>query len=272
MIPEKVNLTGVKATMLATLYVRALESRSADPLLRDPAAEYAVDTLDYDFSRLGMSRTAVVGSVARAHRFDEWTTRFLDTHPQATVLHLACGLDSRAQRVDPPPSVSWFDVDHPEVIDLRHRLFEHRPGYAMIGTSVTEPGWLDTVPTEGPVLVVAEGLTMYLREDTVRALFLAILDRFPQGELIFDVVNWYTVRMGNRSHMMRTTGATLTWGSDDVDEIASWDPRLTLRETVSSCRLPGALSKLSAIMRIMTRIPVIRDGSRLLRLTFGHGR
>jgi hypothetical protein len=35
-------------------------------------------------------------------------------HPQATVLHLGCGLDSRVFRVDPPPSVRWYDVDQAE--------------------------------------------------------------------------------------------------------------------------------------------------------------
>jgi O-methyltransferase involved in polyketide biosynthesis len=43
--------------------------------------------------------------------------------PDAVVLHLACGLDSRVLRIDPGPTVAWFDLDQEPVIDLRRRLY-----------------------------------------------------------------------------------------------------------------------------------------------------
>ncbi|MBV8995974.1 MAG: class I SAM-dependent methyltransferase [Pseudonocardiales bacterium] len=264
---EKVTLTGSAATLLLTLYGRALESRSPEPLLWDPTAEQAVDAIDYDFSGLGINRTAVVSIAARARRLDEWTTRFLHDHPQATVLHLGCGLDSRIERVKPPPSVSWFDVDYPEVIELRRRLFPARDHHTLVASSVTEPGWLDNVPADRPVLVIAEGLTMYLYHDDFRALVLSILRRFREGELAFDVLNRFAVRVVNRSRMMKVTGAAAVWGLEDVREIAAWNSRLTLVETVPSYSVCG-VDKLPVRMRIATRIPVFRDSSRLLRLTF----
>jgi hypothetical protein len=36
--------------------------------------------------------------------------RRLRANPVATVLHLGCGLDSRVFRIDPPPTVRWFDA------------------------------------------------------------------------------------------------------------------------------------------------------------------
>ena len=56
----------------------------------------------------------------------------------------------------------------------------------MIGTSVTDLRWLDAIPTDRPVLVVAEGLVIYLEESGGLALFRAITERFPSGQLIFD--------------------------------------------------------------------------------------
>ena len=56
----------------------------------------------------------------------------------------------------------------------------------MIGSSVTEPGWLDEIPVDRPVLVVAEGLVMYLSEKEVIALFSKITEKFPSGQFIFD--------------------------------------------------------------------------------------
>ncbi|MGK5558782.1 class I SAM-dependent methyltransferase [Actinomadura kijaniata] len=62
----------------------------------------------------------------RARRLDDWCAAFLGRHPDAVVLHLGCGLDSRVFRLDPGPSVSWFDVDLPNVVDLRDRRVGHR--------------------------------------------------------------------------------------------------------------------------------------------------
>ena len=76
----------------------------------------------------------------------------------STVLHLGCGLDSRVFRIDPPATVRWYDVDLPDVIDLRRRLYPERHDYELIATSVTDLRWLDGIPADRPVLVVAEGL------------------------------------------------------------------------------------------------------------------
>jgi len=42
------------------------------------------------------------------------------------MLHLGCGIDSRVYRFDPPVSVRWFDVDYPEVFELRKCLYPER--------------------------------------------------------------------------------------------------------------------------------------------------
>jgi O-methyltransferase involved in polyketide biosynthesis len=66
-------------------------------------------------------------------------------------------LDSRVFRLDPNAPVRWFDVDYPEVIEVRRRLYPQRAGYRMIGSSVTDPGFLDGVPRNRPAMIVAEG-------------------------------------------------------------------------------------------------------------------
>ena len=92
---------------------------------------------------------------------------------------LGCGMDTRAFRLHPPATVEWFDVDQPGVIELRRKLYDERYGYHMIGSSVTDAGWLDRIPTCRPTLVVAEGLVMYLTERQVRELFQRLTDGFP---------------------------------------------------------------------------------------------
>ena len=85
--------------------------------------------------------------------------RFLDVHADCVVLHLGCGFDTRVYRVDPPSTADWYDIDLPDVIELRRQLYPQRAGLHTIAASVTDPQLLDTIPGDKPVLVVAEGLT-----------------------------------------------------------------------------------------------------------------
>ena len=157
--PERVHLTAEKETLLPTLYGRALDSRSADPILGDRWADEVVRRLDYDFAGLKLPKGGEISLPIRAKHFDGWTRDFLAANPRATVLHLGCGLDSRVFRVDPPATVRWYDVDHPEVIELRRRVYPARAaGYEMIGTSLVDLDWLAEMPDDDPVLVVGEGL------------------------------------------------------------------------------------------------------------------
>ncbi|MDO8873008.1 MAG: class I SAM-dependent methyltransferase [Methanoregula sp.] len=124
----------------------------------------------------------------RAKQLDQWTREFLTANPDSTVLNLGCGLDSRILRIDPPASVRWYDIDLPDVIELRRQLYPVRHDYVMIGSSVTEPGWLDGIPADRPVLVVAEGLLQYLSEKDVTALFCRITEKFPKGQFILTPI------------------------------------------------------------------------------------
>ena len=60
-------------------------------------------------------------------------------NPDAVVLHLGCGMDTRAFRIDARRDVEWFDLDQPGVIELRRKLYDDTDSYRMIGSSVTDP-------------------------------------------------------------------------------------------------------------------------------------
>lgn len=92
----------------------------------------------------------------RANAYDGWAQQFLDTHPECTVLHLGCGLDTRGDRVDPPPTVRRYDTDLPDVIELRQRLFPLRDGTQTLASSLTDSRLLERISGDSPVLVIAE--------------------------------------------------------------------------------------------------------------------
>lgn len=228
---RSVRWGSVEWTNLVTLYLRAYESRSRRPILGDHIAAEAVDRIDYDFKRI--HRTSLPASnqylvALRAKQLDDWCAAFLARHPDAVVLHLGCGLDGRGFRLAPPPSVLWFDLDQPAVIELRRRLYDDTDSYRMIGSSVTDPQWLDHIPTGRPTLVVAEGLLMYLQESEVRQLLERLTDRFDSGELLFDTLSALAPRLSKV-----LTRGIITWGIRDARDIETWNPRLRFLEQTS---------------------------------------
>ncbi|MGX9789083.1 class I SAM-dependent methyltransferase [Mycobacterium sp. MMS18-G62] len=222
----------VEWTNLVTLYLRAYESRSPRPILGDHAAAEALERIDYDFK--GLHRAAQPWAnqflvALRAKKLDDWTADFVGRHPDAVVLHLGCGLDTRAFRIQPPPTVQWFDLDQSGVIELRRKVYDETDAYRMIGSSVNDPGWLEQIPTGRPTLVVAEGLVMYLTEREVRELLQRLTDRFGNGGLLFDTLS----PAGPRLSKLFTNGI-VKWGLRDAREIERWKPGLRFVEQVST--------------------------------------
>ncbi|NUT47940.1 MAG: class I SAM-dependent methyltransferase [Saccharothrix sp.] len=268
----KVELTGAPETMLATLYARALDARAARPVLGDTAAADVVSRIEYDFRRTGIDAATAAGVAMRAKLLDDWTADFLARHESATVLHLACGLDTRAQRMAYGPGVRWVDVDVPAVAVLRERLLPVPTGdYRLVHASVADDGWWDGVPADRPVVAVFEGLTMYLAEDEVRGLVRRITGRFPAGELLFDVYGPLGIRLQKLVPAVRRAGATLRWGLADPAVVEAWHPGLRCVDALRSVELPEiAAEPLSARipMRVMARLPGFKDVGRVLRYRF----
>lgn len=267
-----VTLTGAPETLLATLYGRALDSRSPRPILHDDAAARAVERIDYDFRRTGMTATTAAGVALRARQLDTWTREFLAAHPEATVLHLACGLDTRVQRVAPGRSVRWVDLDHPEVVALRERLLPPPAGdYRLVGASVTDEGWLEAVPADRPTVAVFEGLSMYLRAEDGHRLIERITRRFPSGQLLFDCYGTIGVRLQKLVPAVRRSGATLHWAVDDPRELERRHDGLVLLDALRSVDMPGVdlLPRAGRVqMRVLAQLPGLRDVGRILRYRF----
>jgi len=223
----KLTLTPEQETLLITLYAKA---QPGNPLFFDPTAQDILNRVDYDFAHLHIPYKTVVLVCQRAKKLDAVTRDFLGEHPGGVVLQLGCGLDSRFWRVD-DGRVTWYDLDMPAVIELRRQFFTEGERYHLIAASVTDLEWVDTVTSGGrPVLVVAEGLLMYLGEADVRRLVLRLHETFPGCRLIADVFSRLTARSATKHPSLKHTGATIGWGMDDPCELEAWAPGLHLLE------------------------------------------
>jgi O-methyltransferase involved in polyketide biosynthesis len=119
----------------------------------------------------------------------------------------------------------------PPVVELRQRFFPTNERYHLIASSVTDLSWVEKVEAASrPVLVVAEGLLMYLGEEDVRRLLLRLREAFPGTRLIADVFSRMTARSATRHPSLQQTGAAIGWGIDDPREIETWAKGIRLIE------------------------------------------
>ncbi len=224
--PQK--LDNVAETLLATVYVRAMESQRPDALMKDDVAVAMVTQGKFDFSRIKqiyMDDDDKVSLILRNREFDRYVQDFLGHHPEAVVVHLGCGLDARFERVD-NGQVEWYDLDLPEVIEARKTLIGgDTPRYHLLGSSMFDNGWLDVVSANSrgrSCLFVAEGVFMYFEEAQVKALVLRLQARFPRAELVFDAFSPYMVWANNLRMSLTKIGARYHWGLKRGQDLERW--------------------------------------------------
>jgi len=224
MTERDVRLGTVQETLLIPLYGRAVENRKEDAALRDARAEEIVASIDYDFTRFE-NLPSLVGTVLRTSLFDRWVTDFLAENPTGTVVELGTGLNTRYERVD-NGRARWFDLDLPDVIELRRTLFTDTPSRTMIAASVTDSAWADSIATgsTGPYLFAAEAVLPFLEEQDVRHVVDLIADRFPGSLLALDTAGPGIVGAQDEHDALSKVEARMRWACADPAELADWRP------------------------------------------------
>ena len=267
-----VDLSGAAQTMLTTLYLKALDADFDHPVLGDRYAKDAIGRLEYDWREIGITGRWAPLVTVRTAQYDIWASQFLAFHQHSTVVHLGCGLDSRVFRLDPGPGVEWYDVDYPAVIALREKIYPARPRYHLIAASATDPSWLGQIPADRPVLLLAEGISMYLMEHQGFALLRRIVDRFPSGELQIDFYNWFGIKSQKTHTLVRRSGSTLHWAVNGPQDVLSQLPGVRLLIAVSFFDA-STFSRASVAFRLARRlvraVPPVRNTLQYHRYAFG---
>ena len=197
------NLTGVSETALLTLNARAHQARHPKPVIDDPMAIRLVDAIDFDFAKFGRKGQEMA---LRALGFDRAATEYLSTHPSATVVALAEGLQTSFWRLShalPDADFRWLTVDFEPIIALREQLLPPSDRITNLAQSALDYSWMDRVDTGNGVFITAEGLLMYLQPDEALGLITECARRFPGGQMMFDlppvIVKKLTRKNGMRS-------------------------------------------------------------------------
>jgi O-methyltransferase involved in polyketide biosynthesis len=253
----KPNLSGVAETLLITLYIRATESQRPDALVKDERAEALVRQLDQEALRKTLALTEDTGRlvlILKGREFDRFAQDFMKRHPDAVVVHIGCGLDTRFERLD-NGQVEWYDLDLPEVINLRRELIGGERGhYHLLAGSVLEDAWLEAVKVhrQRPFLFLAEGVFMYFTEAQVKSLVLRLKEYFPAAELVFDAYSPFMRWAHNLRVIRKRVGAHLNWDLKHSQDLEGWGAGIRLLDERFPFQFPEVVQRRTLRVRMFS--------------------
>lgn len=167
----------VSDTALMAAACRALETRRADGLVRDPFAERLAGARGDAILR-GITRWELMcfGIGVRTRFLDDLVTETIARESIEVVLSIGAGLDTRPWRLELPPDLRWIEADFPEMLDYKTRAMageKPRCRLERVAADVTEPAQraaLLAAAAGAPSLMITEGLLMYLGGAAIEAL------------------------------------------------------------------------------------------------------
>lgn len=252
---QQISIRGVPETMLQTLYARAAETKTGRHFVDDPMAVDMVSRMDYDFTSASRDKAMRTGVVARTILLDRMTDRWLSDHERATVLNIACGLDTRCYRMAGKYR-RWYNLDLPQTMAVRKQFLSPTETILQIACSALKEDWIPLLAhTEGPVLVIVEGLTMYLTENDIKQLFSLLNRAFPHCTVFAEVMNpWVSSHMKERS--ITGSQAKFTWGVSSGKDLEPLIPPFRVLEDHS---LTEGMAVFLPVYKLLGRIPPVRN-------------
>lgn len=259
-------IRNVSDTALWVAIYRAMESERPDRIFNDPYAR-----------RLGGERgEAIVRSmpkgaatawpmVVRTAVMDEIVLRCV-REGAATVLNLAAGLDARPWRLDLPKSLRWFHVDMPDMIRYFCERMDNAAPHCeveFVSADLRDPNarreLFGRTATQGPTLVITEGLLVYLTPEQVGELARDLHDvararwwlqdiASPRLRKFMERSRWLSkLQQGNAPMQFFPEQGTAffePFGWREKDFRSTWDESFRLKRTMRGAWFFKLLSKL----------------------------
>lgn len=155
---------------------RAMESERPDALFHDPHARRLGGERGEAIAKVMGGKSSSWPLVVRTAVMDDVVTRCV-AQGARTVLNLAAGLDTRPYRLDLPKDLLWLHVDLPEMLDyFRESMQAEQPRCQLefvaadLRDADVRRDVLARAAGSGPLLVITEGLLLYLEAEDVIAL------------------------------------------------------------------------------------------------------
>jgi methyltransferase (TIGR00027 family) len=263
---------------------RAMESERSDAIFRDPfARRLGGERGEMIVSGMPRGRSMAWPMIVRTAVMDEIVMRCTGEGAR-TVLNLAAGLDARPYRLDLPADLRWMHVDLPEMLGyFREQMAAETPrcrlefhSADLRDADARRTLFADAAAT-GPLLVITEGLLIYLEADDVAGLARDLHDIARARWWLTDLASPLLIekftkrldpklRMGNAPFRFAPAESTRFFapmGWLEREFRSTWDESLRIRRSVPGATFWNWLSKLTprryAVMRRMSGIVLMEN-------------
>ena len=200
----------VNKTLYIPLYGKAYVTNH-NCLLKDNKAVSIWNSVQFPLGRKSKSKYLAYYMAMRARVFDDFVKENITG--DTIVVHLGCGLDSRVERLG--LDNLWIDVDFEEVIQERKLYYTESDTYKMVGCDVCSMKWTEFVDASKPVIVLLEGVSMYLTSVQLQELFRNISSSFGNCLILMDVYSSFAAKMSKYKNPVKDVGVSTVYGLDD---------------------------------------------------------
>ena len=207
----------INKTLYIPLYSKAFVSRK-NLFIHDEMAEQIWDTEGFTLKGKAKSKYLAYYLGVRAAVFDSWVIKKINEMPDAAVLHIGCGLDSRIKRVG-DQKAKWYDLDFPEVIEERRHYYSDSESYTMLSGDATECKYIDKIDADS-LIVVMEGVSMYISEQNLKKLLSVFEGRFSSIALLMDCYSSFAAKMSKYKNPINEVGVSQVYGIDDPEQLS----------------------------------------------------
>ena len=207
----------VNKTLYIPLFGKSFVSRKGI-ILHDAKAEEIWNKEGFELNGRSKSKWLAYNMAMRARVFDDWTDQMLEKNPDAIVIHIGCGMDSRCLRVKQPYKC-WYDCDFPDVLEVRKQYYQENSSYHMMALDAADTEKIELFPEGDTAVVVLEGISMYLTNNELKGLIAALRRKYLYVHILLDVYTEYGARASKRKNPINDVGVTKVYGVDDIDGI-----------------------------------------------------
>lgn len=185
--------------------VRMLDAESSKPLIGDSYAKLLMgdDGLEY-WQEFKHFKGPNASNIARHYIIDTAILKLLIQHPDSTIILIGAGFDSRAFRL---PAGNWVEIDEPAIIAYKDHVLPAsgaKNRLERIAIDFETEKLVDKLaPHAGKknVIVILEGVLMYLDAAAKDELISTLTHLFPQHELFCDIMaKYFFERLAQKLH------------------------------------------------------------------------
>lgn len=205
--------------------VRMQDAESQHPLIADVYARKLMGTegLAYweEFKEFELANAS---NTARHYVIDQHIKKLLQQQPDSTIILIGAGLDSRAFRLK---TGNWIEIDETAIINYKNEVLpaaeckNHLQRITMDFEKETLADKLAFLSGKQNIIIVIEGVLMYLTVKERETFLDTITKLFPKHVLLCDLMNkkFFEKLAGALHQKLVASGTTFTDIAEKPDEI-----------------------------------------------------